>query len=201
MTPVAPKRRRAVWEPAALVAKVLHECQLIHLALTNVVRGAVSSPGHAMDTGAGKAPRKAAGESRTQEPLEPNAFDGSSGADRTFGSRDHGKDPRTEGQAVYARVGIREHLSAKFNQKTWTFPTPTPTVDPHGFDDPISDAFWKKVWIACAVHNVSLCARGLLTTAEIPFRRKSIARYSTLSPTISSPPGSSTRISYSTTNV
>jgi len=61
----------------------------------------------------------------------------------------------TEEKAVHARAEIRKHISTKFNPKTWTLPTPTPKVDPHGFEDPISDEFWKKVWMACAVHNVS----------------------------------------------
>jgi len=61
----------------------------------------------------------------------------------------------TEEKAAHARAEIRKHLSAKFNPKTWTLPTATPRVDPHGFEDPISDEFWKKVWMACAVHNVS----------------------------------------------
>ena len=61
----------------------------------------------------------------------------------------------TEEKAVHARAEIRKHLSTKFNPKTWTLPTPTPKVDPHGFEDPISDEFWKKVWMASAVHNVS----------------------------------------------
>jgi len=61
----------------------------------------------------------------------------------------------TEEKAVQARAEIRKHLSTKFNPKTWTLPTPTPKVDPHGFEDPISGEFWKKVWMACAVHNVS----------------------------------------------
>jgi len=61
----------------------------------------------------------------------------------------------TETKAVHARAEIRKHLStAKLNSKTWTLPTPTPKVDPHGFEDPICDEFWKKVWMACAVHNV-----------------------------------------------
>ena len=312
MIPFAPKRRRAVWEPVALVAKVLRECQLIHLALMNILRGAAPTPGHAMGTGTGKAPRKATGGSDSQEPLESNAFDGSSGEDRTIGLRDHGKDhgfprsivpameenvvvksldsfpkdsatcgdsrgekevpdmtpepqgrdgrksqghgifavsrdqdvkanddmevsktkpnqggvktlrsfkpfrdlaappatlevgveggelkgapadpsripktddqpphtvfgendaARTEGEAVYARAEIREHPSTKFNPNTWTLQTPTPTVDPRGFEDPISDEFWKKVWMACAVHNVSECARRSLMIAEIPSRQ------------------------------
>ena len=60
----------------------------------------------------------------------------------------------TEEKAVHARAEIRKHLSTKFSAKTWTLATPTPKVDPHGFEDPISDEFWKKVWVACAVHNV-----------------------------------------------
>jgi phospholipase D1/2 len=60
----------------------------------------------------------------------------------------------TEEKAVHARAEIRKHLSTKSNPKVWTLPTPTPKVDPHGFEDPISDDFWKRVWMACAVHNV-----------------------------------------------
>ena len=62
----------------------------------------------------------------------------------------------TEEKAVHARAEIRKHLSTRLNPKVWTLPTPTPKVDPHGFEDPISDEFWKKVWMACAVHNVRL---------------------------------------------
>ena len=89
----------------------------------------------------------------------------------------------TEEKAVHARAEIRKHLSsAKVNSKIWTLPTPTPKVDPHGFEDPICDEFWKKVWMACAVHNVSRRVR-LLTIAETPStppRPRSIARCSTL---------------------
>lgn len=69
-----------------------------------------------------------------------------------------GKNDATEMEekAVHARAEIRKHLSTKFNPKVWTLPTPTPNVEPHGFEDPISDEFWKKVWVACAVHNVRL---------------------------------------------
>jgi phospholipase D1/2 len=110
----------------------------------------------------------------------------------------------TEEKAVHARAEIRNHLSnAKFGSKIWTLPTPTPTVDPDGFEDPISDEFWKKVWMACAVHNVGGSSSNLLpATADMlpPCRPRSIARCSTPSPTILSLLGSSTRISYSTTN-
>ncbi|THG97034.1 hypothetical protein EW026_g4898 [Hermanssonia centrifuga] len=61
-----------------------------------------------------------------------------------------------EERAPEARSTIRKHLSAKFGSKTWTLPTPTPHVDPHGFEDPISDEFWKNVWLACAVHNTEI---------------------------------------------
>ena len=112
----------------------------------------------------------------------------------------------TEEKAVHARAEIRKHMSTnRSNSKTWTLPTPTPEVDPHGFEDPISDKFWKKVWMACAVHNVGESSLNLLfTIVEIPFtplRPRSTVRCSTLSLTISSPPGSSTRISSSTMSV
>jgi phospholipase D1/2 len=54
-----------------------------------------------------------------------------------------------------ARAVLRKHLQGKLGSKTWTLPTPRPEVDPEGFEDPISDAFWKNVWVACAAHNVS----------------------------------------------
>ncbi|KAF9221001.1 phospholipase D [Gyrodon lividus] len=48
-----------------------------------------------------------------------------------------------------------EHLSNGKN-KAWALPTPAPHVDPDGFEDPISDEFWKNVWVACAVHNTEI---------------------------------------------
>ena len=112
----------------------------------------------------------------------------------------------TEEKAVHARAEIRKHMSTnRSNSKTWTLPTPTPEVDQHGFEDPISDKFWKKVWMACAVHNVGGISSNLLfAIVEIsftPLRPKSTVRCSMLSLTISSPPGSSTRISSSTMSV
>lgn len=108
----------------------------------------------------------------------------------------------TEEKAVHARAEIRKHLSTKFNPKVWTLPTPTPKVDPRKFEDPISDEFWKNVWMACAVHNVKalvvIRCWVLLRSFPPPYRPRFIARSSTLSPTISSLLGSSTRISCST---
>ncbi|KAF9649936.1 phospholipase D [Thelephora ganbajun] len=62
----------------------------------------------------------------------------------------------TEEKTVHARAEIKKHLSTKFNSKIWTLPTPTPEVDPHGFEDPIADEFWKNVWMACAAHNTEI---------------------------------------------
>lgn len=61
---------------------------------------------------------------------------------------------KEEKAAVEARRSIRKHLAANVGTHPWTLPTPTPDVDPHGFEDPICDEFWKNVWVACAVHNV-----------------------------------------------
>lgn len=59
-----------------------------------------------------------------------------------------------ESKAPAARATLRKHLAAKLGNKTWQLPTPTPHVDPYGFEDPICDAFWKETWVASAVHNV-----------------------------------------------
>jgi phospholipase D1/2 len=75
----------------------------------------------------------------------------------------------TEEKAVPARAEVRKHLSTKFNPKVWTLPTPTPEVDPHGFEDPISDKFWKKVWMASAVHNVGVPRKTYCSSYLIPF--------------------------------
>jgi phospholipase D1/2 len=64
--------------------------------------------------------------------------------------RPSGEASDAEQAAPGARATIRKHLS----NKTWTLPTPKPRVDPDGFEDPISDAFWKDVWVASAAHNV-----------------------------------------------
>ena len=59
-----------------------------------------------------------------------------------------------EAAAIPARNVLRQHLSAKVGAKPWTLPAPTPAVDPHGFEDPVSDNFFKDVWVAAATHNV-----------------------------------------------
>ena len=58
-----------------------------------------------------------------------------------------------EKAALHARRTVRKHLEAGITSQ-WALPTPTPHVDPHGFEDPVCDAFWKNTWVACAVHNV-----------------------------------------------
>ena len=76
--------------------------------------------------------------------------------DKVPGTQD-GDDTEEEKEAPSARSTLRKHLSAKVGTKQWTLPTPTPHVDPHGFEDPVCDAFWKHVWLASAAHNVSTC--------------------------------------------
>lgn len=65
-----------------------------------------------------------------------------------------------------ARATLRKHLAAKLGGSIWTLPTPTPKVDPEGFEDPISDDFWKNVWVACAVHNVSTSSDNVRTNTH-----------------------------------
>lgn len=61
-----------------------------------------------------------------------------------------------EKASVRARTLLRKHLSVRLGAKNWTIPTPAPVIDPHGFDDPVSDDFFKDVWIAAAVHNTEI---------------------------------------------
>jgi phospholipase D1/2 len=56
---------------------------------------------------------------------------------------------------VGAKATIRDNRGSKFGRKNaWTLKTTKPQVDPQDFEDPISDAFWKNIWVASAVHNV-----------------------------------------------
>ncbi|KAG1774856.1 phospholipase D [Suillus placidus] len=61
-----------------------------------------------------------------------------------------------EKTAPGTRALHRNHLASKVSNKMWAVPIPAPHVDPEGFEDPISDAFWKNVWIACAAHNTEI---------------------------------------------
>jgi phospholipase D1/2 len=72
-----------------------------------------------------------------------------------------------EKEAPRARSVLRKHLNARLGNKIWTLPTPTPKVDPNGFDDPISEHFWQNTWIPCAVHNVSSLMTGTVFLAEV----------------------------------
>ncbi|KAL5482529.1 SPO14 [Sanghuangporus weigelae] len=67
-----------------------------------------------------------------------------------------GEATEEEKATVHARRTIRRHLSATFGGNAWTLPTPAPEVDPHGFEDPVCDEFWKDVWVASAVHNTEI---------------------------------------------
>ncbi|KAF8073861.1 phospholipase D [Lyophyllum atratum] len=82
---------------------------------------------------------------------------------------DASKSAKTDDEPPHARSGVndadeeeqaapgaRASIRKSVNTKTWTLPTPRPKVDPHGFDDPIADAFWKDVWVASAAHNTEI---------------------------------------------
>jgi phospholipase D1/2 len=64
-------------------------------------------------------------------------------------------DVNSEDATASARETLRANLGSRSDRKTWTVPTMKPKVEPQDFEDPISDAFWKNIWIASAVHNVS----------------------------------------------
>ena len=72
-----------------------------------------------------------------------------------------------EKDAVRARSVLRKHVSSSSRvgggggggaaaaAERWTLAVPGPVVDPYRFEDPICDGFYKDVWVAAAVHNVS----------------------------------------------
>lgn len=62
---------------------------------------------------------------------------------------------KDEKAAIQARKTLRKHLSAKVGMSAWTMPTATPIIDPNRFHDPLDEQFWKDMWTAVAVHNVS----------------------------------------------
>jgi len=72
-------------------------------------------------------------------------------------ARDASNDATGEEEVIPGvRSLLRKQVAAKLGQKPWTLPTPTPRVDPDGFEDPVCDEFWKNVWLACAVHNTEI---------------------------------------------
>jgi phospholipase D1/2 len=127
------------------------------------------------------------------------------------------KDPQTDDEPPHAGSGVndadeqektapvtrsllRKHLVSNVSNKTWAVPVPAPRVDPEGFEDPISDAFWKNVWIACAVHNVCYVGVEAVNILILVYRLRFIARSSTQSLTTSLRRGSNTKNSFFTTN-
>ena len=60
-----------------------------------------------------------------------------------------------DAEALRARGTLRKQLNTKPGQSSWTILTPKPKYDANSFEDPVSDEFWKDIWVACAVHNVS----------------------------------------------
>ena len=107
------------------------------------------------------------------DPSEKHTADGEAYGAPAFAS----KDPQTDNEPPHAESGandadeqektatatrsmLRKHLASRVGNKPWGVPVPAPNVDPEGFEDPISDAFWKNVWIACAVHNVCYVCIG-----------------------------------------
>lgn len=85
-------------------------------------------------------------------PHEPDTMD--SGAPPRHKSPSLRSD-ESEDATASARETLRSNLGSRSGRKPWTVPTMKPKVEPQDFEDPISDAFWKDIWVASAVHNVS----------------------------------------------
>ncbi|KAG1822931.1 uncharacterized protein BJ212DRAFT_1331537 [Suillus subaureus] len=102
------------------------------------------------------------------DPVEKRTADGEAYSTPALASRNPQTDDKpphlesgTNGQdelentATGTRTLLRKHPASKVGNKTSAVPI-LPHVNPEGFEDPISDAFWKNVWNACAVHNTEI---------------------------------------------
>ncbi|PFH53919.1 hypothetical protein AMATHDRAFT_72945 [Amanita thiersii Skay4041] len=54
-----------------------------------------------------------------------------------------------------SRTLLRRDAS-KIWSKSWFAQMRRPAVDPQGFEDPVTDNFWKDVWVASAVYNTEI---------------------------------------------
>ncbi|KAN0129506.1 phospholipase D [Lactarius tabidus] len=118
------------------------------------------SDGKNLDGGAPELGRSAPGKAKTDSGQLSGAPAGTSLA------------PETDTQPPQARVGkrdsdaevprartLRKQLSSKPGQSPWAILTPKPKFDANSFEDPVSDKFWKDIWVACAVHNTEIFRR------------------------------------------
>ena len=86
----------------------------------------------------------------------------SSNIDKEALSRSSKSDLSDEEQApLGARATMRDNRGKPGKKNVWTVPTTKPQVEPQDFEDPISDAFWKNIWVASAVHNVGVLFRSM----------------------------------------
>ena len=101
------------------------------------------------------------------DPVEKHTADG-----EAYGLALASRNPQTDDKSSHTDSGVHdvdEHektatatrsllrkLASNVGSRTWAVPASGPHVDPEGFEDPISDAFWKNVWIACAENNVCI---------------------------------------------
>lgn len=58
-----------------------------------------------------------------------------------------------EHESFTTRSTIRKQRHSKLKSK-WNVSVKRPQVDPNNFEDPISDSFWKDVWVTSAAYNV-----------------------------------------------
>jgi phospholipase D1/2 len=137
-------------------------------------------------------------------PHETSTMD--SGASAKHKSLSLKSDVDSEDATASMRETLRTNLGSRSGRKPWTVPTMKPKVGPQDFEDPISDAFWKDIWVASALHNVSASSWASITNnnmlcADQPRRLRYTGRFSMPSLTILSLLGNNTKSLWRTTNV
>lgn len=79
---------------------------------------------------------------------------------------DKQEDDENEKGAARARSALRKHLSVKISNKQWAVPIPAPSIDPHGFGDPVCNKFFEHVWLAAAVRNTEIYRKVFHSTPD-----------------------------------
>ncbi|KAG6868613.1 hypothetical protein C0993_000416 [Termitomyces sp. T159_Od127] len=118
-----------------------------------------------IDTGEGMAgcdvsaqrPHKLVTEDRDSPPRTGDRTLYGAPADASWSPQTDDQPPHTQSGVNDAnkeeQVAVEARASIRVSMKAWKMKTPRPKVEVDGFEDPISDAFWKNVWVASAVHN------------------------------------------------
>lgn len=75
----------------------------------------------------------------------------------------HGENPHRMDESASApnfstsgHEDSRRRITAHMSANPWAPPVAVPKIDPEAFKDPLSDAFYKDMWLSSAIHNTQI---------------------------------------------